>query len=257
MTEPQVEESFRRWRRVGVVAWSLIGIAVLTVGGLWLLSQLSAALAPLFVGLVVVFFLKGWVQALVDRGMHRTAATAVAYAAAALIVALFFLFIIPPIARQVTEFVEAFPAFYESARDFWYDLVARYSAIEWPGWAVELGTRARDAASERAAGWAQRGAEGAFAAGSSTISETADGSWAVFSFLSTSRIRYSTTSAAVKDSAPSGRSRATSATSSPDVTSGPSGWPSRPSWPMLMLAISALQMHFRPFVSSKSPPLRR
>jgi predicted PurR-regulated permease PerM len=78
--------------------------------------------------------------------------------------------VIPPIAQQVTEFVEAFPEFYESARAFWNDLVEQYGSIEWPGWAAELGARAQEAASERAAEWAQRGAEGLFAAGSSTIS---------------------------------------------------------------------------------------
>jgi predicted PurR-regulated permease PerM len=169
VTQPEVEESFHRWRRVGVVAWSLIGIAALVVGALWLLSQLSAALAPLVVGVVVVFFLKGWVQSLVNRGMDRTAATAVAYLGAALVVALFFLFVIPPIAQQVTAFVEAFPAFYESARDFFNGLIDRYSAVQWPGWVADLATRAQEAASERAAEWAELAAEGVFAAGSSTV----------------------------------------------------------------------------------------
>ncbi len=170
MTDQSIEESFRRWRRVGVVAWALIGIAALAVAGLWLLSQLSAALVPLFIGLIVVFFLKGWVSALVKRGMHRTAATVVAYLGAALVIVIFFVFVIPPIAQQVTEFVEAFPEFYESARTVWNDLVEQYSSIQWPNWAEDMGVRAQEAATERAAEWAQRAAEGVFAAGSSTIS---------------------------------------------------------------------------------------
>ncbi|MFA5843363.1 MAG: AI-2E family transporter [Coriobacteriia bacterium] len=163
------------WRRIGVVSWSLIGVAVLGLGVLWLLDRLRHALVPFLLALVIVYLLRRSVSKLATRGLPRALAVLVCYLGAAAIVAVLAVFIVPLVVEQVTGFVSAFPQYYDRAYGLWADLGKRYVALSLPAWAERLGLEARAVVSQRFMGWSSSLARGAFAAGGQVVTLLFDG----------------------------------------------------------------------------------
>jgi predicted PurR-regulated permease PerM len=165
----ETASSRERWTRVGLVAWAFVGILVLSAATLWLLGRLTAVLTPLVLALVIVFFLKGPVNWLVDRGLKRTLAVVVAYLGGIVTAALFFTFVVPFIAERVNLFVEAFPTYYDQAYDVWLDVQAQYRALTIPGWLQQAIDSAQDEIVTWASNLSRRTAAGLFAAGGQAV----------------------------------------------------------------------------------------
>jgi len=127
-----------RWVRLGARAWALTGVAVLAAGALWLVGRAAAAVTPFLLALVVVVALRRPVDALERRGMPRSLAVAVCYLVSAVIVTVASLFFVPAVVREVGDFADAFPRYYDALYRLWLQVEREYAAVELPAWVGEI-----------------------------------------------------------------------------------------------------------------------
>jgi len=144
--------SEERWVRVGARAWAALGIALLTVGGLWLLGQATPVLTPFILALVMIIVLRRPVAWLDARSVPRWLAVVGCYLASAVILTLVGLFVVPAVAREVSAFAQEFPRYYDSLYRLWTLLETDYATAQWPGWVGELLLASR----ETIVSWATR-----------------------------------------------------------------------------------------------------
>jgi len=143
MARPLPEERLESWRRIAVIAWALVGVLVLVAGALWVLGRIASALVPFVISLVVVLLLRRPVKMLEDRGVSRSLAVIICYIVSLGVLAVFALFIIPPMVDQFSEFAEDFPRYYDSAVRLWERAQSEYVSIEWPEWVTDAAENAR------------------------------------------------------------------------------------------------------------------
>ena len=158
-----------RWTRVAIVSWAVVGLLVLFAALMWLLGRLSAAITPLVLALVIVFFLKGMVNWFTDRGVNRILAVAASYLIGIIVVSVFMTVIIPPLGGQVGEFIDKFPTYYDEAYQLWQDVAERYEAVTVPVWIEDAANSAKDEVVSQVGQWSRRTASGVFAAGSQAV----------------------------------------------------------------------------------------
>jgi predicted PurR-regulated permease PerM len=106
LTSPFVARA-ARW---GLLAWSVIGVAVLVVGFFWvMLRPIQILFPPLLVALIVVYLLNPGVDALARRGVRRGWATLLLYVVViAALVALLSL-VVPVVTHQIAQFSAGIP----------------------------------------------------------------------------------------------------------------------------------------------------
>lgn len=143
MARPLPEERLESWRRIAMIAWALVGVLVLVVGGLWVLGRIASALVPFLISLVVVLLLRRPVKELEGRGVSRSLAVVICYVVSLGLLAVVALFVIPPMIDEFSEFAEDFPRYYDAAVRLWERLQEQYVAIEWPAWITEAADNAR------------------------------------------------------------------------------------------------------------------
>ncbi len=169
MTHGSARGPEARWKRIGIVSWSAIGVLILVAVALYVLGRISTAVTPMVIAFILVLMLKNPVAWLQRKGMHRTLAVTVAYLVALVGLVVAGLFIVPPLVAQIRRFVIDFPKYYESAVRLWADLQARYDALTLAPWMQEALDSARTGISARLVQWSQSAAEGVFAAGSGIV----------------------------------------------------------------------------------------
>jgi len=98
------------WPRVGVIAWSIVGVALVLAGVFWVLGLLWEAVVPALIGLLIVFILRVPVDWLVGRGLSRTVATALSYLAMVVVFALMWIVLLVPLGAELVKFAEGLPA---------------------------------------------------------------------------------------------------------------------------------------------------
>jgi len=98
------------WTRVGIIAWSIVGVALVLAGLLWMLGHIWEAVIPLLIGLLIVFVLRVPVDWLVGRGLSRTVATALAYLAMIVTFVLLWIVLLVPLGAELVTFAEGLPA---------------------------------------------------------------------------------------------------------------------------------------------------
>ncbi len=99
-----------RAARWGLLAWSIIGVAVLVVGFFWvMLRPIQIVFPPLLVALIVVYLLNPGVEALGRRGVRRGWATLLLYVVVlGALVALLSL-VVPVVTHQIAQFSAGIP----------------------------------------------------------------------------------------------------------------------------------------------------
>jgi predicted PurR-regulated permease PerM len=99
-----------RAARWGLLAWSIIGVAVLVVGFFWvMLRPIQIVFPPLLVALIVVYLLNPGVEALGRRGMRRGWATLLLYVVVlGALIALLSL-VVPVASHQIAQFSAGIP----------------------------------------------------------------------------------------------------------------------------------------------------
>lgn len=124
----------RRWWRLLVAAWALVGLGVLLYVAGRLLGSVSTALTPFALATVIVFLLRRPVALLELRGVPRPIAVGMCYLGAALVLSIAGVFLVPPLIAQFSEFLRAFPGYYDRAYELWQGLWREYQSIRLPEW---------------------------------------------------------------------------------------------------------------------------
>jgi predicted PurR-regulated permease PerM len=119
----------RRFRRVVMAL-----LAVLVVG--WVIWSVRSALVPFAVGAVVAYLLAPIVTALERTlplysrwpALSRSLAILISYVVVAGLLAIAGMLLVPPLARQTTEFVRSVPQYFAAANEQLFDWLDRYQA---------------------------------------------------------------------------------------------------------------------------------
>lgn len=169
MTDRDRVPMAERATRIAIVSWAAIGVSVLIAGSFWLLGRISSVLVPFIFAALVVFLLRRPVSKLTSRGLSRGAAVSLCYLLAALIVTFAVMFVVPPLVAQFREFFEAFPGYYESASQLWFDLQLEYTSMEIPAWVQDAVFSARDSITSSLTDWSRSIATGVFSVGGQLV----------------------------------------------------------------------------------------
>jgi len=122
------------WRTTAYAVWAIIGIGAVAYAAALGIGRIAGALAPFVVAFLFVFLLQGPVNRLVVGGVRRPLAVIICFAAAALVISLIGVFLVPALARQVLQFVSAVPGYFDQAEEAVRELQARYSELVVPQW---------------------------------------------------------------------------------------------------------------------------
>jgi predicted PurR-regulated permease PerM len=106
-----------RAARLGIVAWSTVGIAVLVyLFGRYVLYPVRIIFPPLILALIIVYLLNPVVSLLERRGLRRGLATFLTYLTILSAVGVGLAFLIPVVSHQAVEFGKSLPAFLSKAQ---------------------------------------------------------------------------------------------------------------------------------------------
>lgn len=120
MSSPPLERSHpelprlppgERIRRAGILAWSVIGMAILGVALIWLLYRVRIIFPPLVLALLIIYLLNPIVTRLERQGVNRTLGTILAYVVVLGSIFVLILAVTPLIQRQIDSFSEDWPRF--------------------------------------------------------------------------------------------------------------------------------------------------
>lgn len=165
-----LQRTTARWRFRFFRVWAVIGMLILITAALWLSARLSAVLIPFVFAALVVFLLRRPVSALARRGMSRGAAVGLCYLLMITIVTFAGLVVMPPLGRQIGEFLSEFPRYFAAARDLWFNLQREYTTLEIPPWLDEALYDSRDNLARQAGQWSKALASGVVLAGGQVFS---------------------------------------------------------------------------------------
>ena len=170
MNEEHTWGDTSRWVRVGVIAWTLIGVVIIGYGVVLALGRVSSAIAPLVVGVILVLILKAPVAWFERKGLNRIVATAIVYAIALTVFVGLLIWVIPTLVAQSAEFSQEFPRFYQKAVDFFGEVRREYKALHMPGWVETMVERFNDTITSSASDFSGRAASGVISAGGAIVS---------------------------------------------------------------------------------------
>lgn len=157
------------WRRVAITAWALVGVLILVVAAFFALLRVAPALVPFALAIVIVYMFRSPVATLERKGLKRGLAVGVCYLLAIGGLAVAGLFIIPPLADQVREFLIAFPGYYDKAYALWQDVQQQYNAVTLPTWVNDALLNLSDSISSQVMEWSRALAGTVFSVGSGAV----------------------------------------------------------------------------------------
>jgi len=111
--------------RLGITAWSLVGLAVLLWIVLQALGKLGVLLAPVVLAVVLIYVLNPVVTRLVSIHVPRILAAFLAFVGLLGIIVLFGFLVVPSVTSQAQELGARFPEIYDDSTAQIEDLIAR------------------------------------------------------------------------------------------------------------------------------------
>lgn len=100
-----------RLRRLGVAAWSIIGLLILTAISIWVLFKIRVIFPPLVLALLVIYLLNPPVTWLHGKGVPRLVGAIAMYVIVLGAITLLVVGLIPVVSQQVSEFAREWPQF--------------------------------------------------------------------------------------------------------------------------------------------------
>ncbi len=100
-----------RLRRVGIAAWSLIGVLILAAVSVWVLRKISIIFPPLVLAVLIIYLLNPVVSLLQRRGIPRILGTLLAYIVVLGGFTLVVIATIPVVSNQVEAVSDNWPAY--------------------------------------------------------------------------------------------------------------------------------------------------
>jgi predicted PurR-regulated permease PerM len=106
LVTPPTVERFRRW---GIVAWSVIGVLILASATFWVLTRVEEIFPPLVVALVTVYVLNPLVTRMETFGIRRVFGGCFTYLLLLALVAIALALLTPVLINQGQDFARDFP----------------------------------------------------------------------------------------------------------------------------------------------------
>ena len=100
-----------RLRRAGVAAWSIIGLLILLLAGVWLLLEVRVIFPPLVLALLIIYVLNPIVARLEKRGVPRPVGAVLTYVLVGALITFLVMALAPIVSRQANAFAEQWPQF--------------------------------------------------------------------------------------------------------------------------------------------------
>jgi predicted PurR-regulated permease PerM len=100
-----------RLRRVGVSAWSIIGLLILLALTLWALLKIRVIFPPLLLAILIIYLLNPLVSKLEQRGVSRLVGVLLSYVVVLGGITLLVIALTPFVSRQVDNFSQEWPQF--------------------------------------------------------------------------------------------------------------------------------------------------
>jgi predicted PurR-regulated permease PerM len=100
-----------RLRRIGISAWAIIGIVIVTAIAGWLLLKIRVIFPPLVLALLIIYVLNPPITALARRGLARPAAAILVFLLSIGILVGLGIGIFPFVSSQVEQFADDWPQF--------------------------------------------------------------------------------------------------------------------------------------------------
>lgn len=163
-------DSRDRLVRLGIGAWTTIGVVIVVAGVLWSLSLISSALTPFVMAGILVLLLRQPVRRLERRGVPRALAVVIWYLIGAAVLTVFSAFVVPALGGQIGEFLEDFPGYYERAQSFWLQLQNQFSGVVIPTWAHQALDDISSTITAQFGAWSSALASGVVSAGGAAAS---------------------------------------------------------------------------------------
>jgi predicted PurR-regulated permease PerM len=110
LTQPPRFPAGERIRRAGLAAWSIIGIAIVIAGALWLLLKIRIILPPLVLALVIIYLVNPIVSRFERRGIRRSIAAILSYILVVGALVLLVVALAPFVSNQVSHFTDEWPS---------------------------------------------------------------------------------------------------------------------------------------------------
>lgn len=104
-----------RLRRVGIGAWSVIGLLILLAISGWLLLKISVIFPPLVLALLIIYLVNPIVNRLEDRRVPRVLGAILSYVVVLGSITLIVLALIPLASNQIESFSDDWPEFREKS----------------------------------------------------------------------------------------------------------------------------------------------
>ena len=105
-------------RRLGLAAWSIIGVLILIAIAVWLMVKVSVIFPPLGLALLIIYVLNPVVSRLERRGVRRSVGAIGSYVVFLGALTLIVFLTIPFVSRQIDEFRDRWPEFQVEAIGF-------------------------------------------------------------------------------------------------------------------------------------------
>ncbi len=131
-----------RWQQRAYRVWTVVGVLLLLAVAGYILTRISGALVPFVMAFVLVFLLAWPVRVLEARGMKRGLAAALTIVFLLVFIGLLLTFIMPLLARQLTELIVKAPVYVQRAQNEIENVQSSIRAIVMPSWARRFITAA-------------------------------------------------------------------------------------------------------------------
>lgn len=105
------DSTIERWRKLGIVVWTVLGLIVLFVGFSLLVYSLRSVLTPFIYAAALVYLLQPGVDFLEKRGLSRLNGILVSYLILILIFSLVMVFVIPVVVDETTNLIRDLPRY--------------------------------------------------------------------------------------------------------------------------------------------------
>jgi len=174
-----VQHERDRWRRLYYVVWSLVGVGILLTAAGWILGQVSSALVPFLLAIILIYLFRSPVAWLQRRGMKRGAAVGTCYLVMFVVLGGALAFIVPPLVEQVRQFIVAFPTYYDQASVIVLNLQSQFNALVVPAWMDDALANIQETIAEQSATWSAALAKQVFSVGGSAVSLLTNGIFAL------------------------------------------------------------------------------
>ena len=126
----KTEDGFERIKRLGIIAWSWVGMIAFLSIVLFVLYSLNKVILPFLYALLFVYIMRPVVNFLDDRGMPRIIALLISYAALVMVLILLGMYVGPILFKESNGLIGKFPGYIAIANGYLNDILKAHPFLK-------------------------------------------------------------------------------------------------------------------------------